>query len=219
MFDLAPYNFNEDVSSGVQSLIDDDNVTIESLTDLGVSSDTINKFIDDYNKFKSTNKKDGGESDSGDADAGQAVPDGKKSEQSNQSDSTSGQDANKSDGQSNKTEGSTSDDDTPDYKTMYEDLLFKTVIDSALQGLEFTSSFARDGITRLIKDKNLKIVNGKLEGVSEVLEQLKNEYPDAFKKSSNKPIFGKTRKNDSSGGSSVATFLSERYKNNPYYKG
>lgn len=221
MFDLAPYNLTEDITSKVQSLVDADNVTIESLVEVGVSDDTAKSIVDDYAKFKGTDNKGSNESETDDAETEQAEPEVEKSEQSDESDSAEKEETteNKDSTEDSTIETSEQEDEAVDYKAMYEELLFKTVVANAIQGLEFTSSFAKDGIINLIKDKNLKIVDGQLEGVSELIEQLKNEYPDAFKPSSNKPIFGKTRKSDSSGGSSVATFLSERYKNNPYYKG
>ena len=221
MFDLAPYNLTEDITSKVQSLVDADNVTIESLVEVGVSEDTAKSIVDDYAKFKGTDNKDSNESETDDAETEQAEPEVEKSEQSDESDSAEKEETteNKDSTEDSTTETSKQEDEAVDYKAMYEELLFKTLVANAIQGLEFTSSFAKDGIINLIKDKNLNIVDGQLEGVSELIEQLKNEYPDAFKPSSNKPIFGKTRKSDSNGGSSVATFLSERYKNNPYYKG
>ena len=221
MFDLAPYNLTEDITSKVQSLVDADNVTIESLVEVGVSEDTAKSIADDYDKFKGTDNKDSNESETDDAETEQAEPEVEESEQSDESDSAEKEETtdNKDSTEDSTIETSEQEDEAVDYKAMYEELLFKTLVANAIQGLEFTSSFAKDGIINLIKDKNLNIVDGQLEGVSELIEQLKNEYPDAFKPSSNKPIFGKTRKSDSSGGSSVATFLSERYKNNPYYKG
>ena len=221
MFDLAPYNLTEDITSKVQSLVDADNVTIESLVEMGVSEDTAKSIVDDYAKFKGTDNKDSNESETDDAETEQAEPEVEESEQSDESDSAEKEETteNKDNTEDSTIETSEQEDEAVDYKAMYEELLFKTLVANAIQGLEFTSSFAKDGIINLIKDKNLNIVDGQLEGVSELIEQLKDEYPDAFKPSSNKPIFGKTRKSDSSGGSSVATFLSERYKNNPYYKG
>ena len=221
MFDLAPYNLTDDIASKVQSLVDADNVTIESLVEVGVSEDTAKSIVDDYAKFKGTDNKDSNESETDDAETEQAEPEVEESEQSDESDSAEKEETteDKDSTEDSTIETSEKEDEAVDYKAMYEELLFKTLVANAIQGLEFTSSFAKDGIINLIKDKNLNIVDGQLEGVSELIEQLKNEYPDAFKPSSNKPIFGKTRKNDSSGGSSVATFLSERYKNNPYYKG
>ena len=221
MFDLAPYNLTEDITSKVQSLVDADNVTIESLVEVGVSEDTAKSIVDDYAKFKGTDNKGSNESETDDAETEQAEPEVEESEQSDESDSAEKDETteNKDSTEDSTIETSEKEDEAVDYKSMYEELLFKTLVANAIQGLEFTSSFAKDGIINLIKDKNLNIVDGQLEGVSELIEQLKNEYPDAFKPSSNKPIFGKTRKSDSSGGSSVATFLSERYKNNPYYKG
>ena len=221
MFDLAPYNLTEDITSKVQSLVDADNVTIESLVEVGVSEDTAKSIVDDYAKFKGTDNKGSNESETDDAETEQAEPEVEESEQSDESDSAEKEETteNKDSTEDSTIETSEKEDEAVDYKAMYEELLFKTLVANAIQGLEFTSSFAKDGIINLIKDKNLNIVDGQLEGVSELIEQLKNEYPDAFKPSSNKPIFGKTRKSDSSGGSSVATFLSERYKNNPYYKG
>lgn len=221
MFDLAPYNLTDDIASKVQSLVDADNVTIESLVEVGVSEDTAKSIVDDYAKFKGTDNKDSNESETDDAETEQAEPEVEESEQSDESDSAEKEETteNKDSTEDSTIETSEKEDEAVDYKAMYEELLFKTLVANAIQGLEFTSSFAKDGIINLIKDKNLNIVDGQLEGVSELIEQLKNEYPDAFKPSSNKPIFGKTRKSDSSGGSSVATFLSERYKNNPYYKG
>ena len=221
MFDLAPYNLTEDITSKVQSLVDADNVTIESLVEVGVSEDTAKSIVDDYAKFKGTDNKGSNESETDDAETEQAEPEVDESEQSDESDSAEKEETteDKDSTEDSTIETSEKEDEAVDYKAMYEELLFKTLVANAIQGLEFTSSFAKDGIINLIKDKNLNIVDGQLEGVSELIEQLKNEYPDAFKPSSNKPIFGKTRKSDSSGGSSVATFLSERYKNNPYYKG
>ena len=221
MFDLAPYNLTEDITSKVQSLVDADNVTIESLVEVGVSEDTAKSIVDDYAKFKGTDNKGSNESETDDAETEQAEPEVEESEQSDESDSAEKEETteNKDSTEDSTIETSEKEDEAVDYKSMYEELLFKTLVANAIQGLEFTSSFAKDGIINLIKDKNLNIVDGQLEGVSELIEQLKDEYPDAFKPSSNKPIFGKTRKSDSSGGSSVATFLSERYKNNPYYKG
>lgn len=221
MFDLAPYNLTEDVTSKVQSLVDADNVTIESLVEVGVSEDTAKSIVDDYGKFKGTDNKGSNESETDDAETEQAEPEVEESEQSDESDSAEKEDTteNKDSTEDSTIETSEKEDETVDYKAMYEELLFKTLVANAIQGLEFTSSFAKDGIINLIKDKNLNIVDGQLEGVSELIEQLKDEYPDAFKPSSNKPIFGKTRKNDSKGNSNVASFLSERYKNNPYYKG
>ena len=221
MFDLTPYNLTEDITSKVQSLVDADNVTIESLVEVGVSEDTAKSIVDDYAKFKGTDNKGSNESETDDAETEQAEPEVEESEQSDESDSAEKEETteNKDSTEDSTIETSEKEDEAVDYKSMYEELLFKTLVANAIQGLEFTSSFAKDGIINLIKDKNLNIVDGQLEGVSELIEQLKNEYPDAFKPSSNKPIFGKTRKSDSSGGSSVATFLSERYKNNPYYKG
>lgn len=221
MFDLTPYNLTEDITSKVQSLVDADNVTIESLVEVGVSEDTAKSIVDDYAKFKGTDNKGSNESETDDAETEQAEPEVEESEQSDESDSAEKEETteNKDSTKDSTIETSEQEDETVDYKAMYEELLFKTLVANAIQGLEFTSSFAKDGIINLIKDKNLNIVDGQLEGVSELIEQLKDEYPDAFKPSSNKPIFGKTRKSDSSGGSSVATFLSERYKNNPYYKG
>ena len=221
MFDLAQYNLTDDIASKVQSLVDADNVTIESLVEVGVSEDTAKSIVDDYAKFKGTDNKDSNESETDDAETEQAEPEVEESEQSDESDSAEKEETteNKDSTEDSTIETSEKEDEAVDYKSMYEELLFKTLVANAIQGLEFTSSFAKDGIINLIKDKNLNIVDGQLEGVSELIEQLKNEYPDAFKPSSNKPIFGKTRKSDSSGGSSVATFLSERYKNNPYYKG
>ena len=221
MFDLAPYNLTDDIASKVQSLVDADNVTIESLVEVGVSEDTAKSIVDDYDKFNGTDNKGSNESETDDAETEQAEPEVEESEQSDESDSAEKEETteNKDSTEDSTIETSKQEDEAVDYKAMYEELLFKTLVANAIQGLEFTSSFAKDGIINLIKDKNLNIVDGQLEGVSELIEQLKNEYPDAFKPSSNKPIFGKTRKSDSSGGSSVATFLSERYKNNPYYKG
>lgn len=221
MFDLAPYNLTEDITSKVQSLVDANNVTIESLVEVGVSEDTAKSIVDDYAKFKGTDNKGSNESETDDAETEQAEPEVEESEQSDESDSTEKEETteNKDSTKDSTIETSKQEDETVDYKAMYEELLFKTLVANAIQGLEFTSSFAKDGIINLIKDKNLNIVDGQLEGVSELIEQLKDEYPDAFKPSSNKPIFGKTRKNDSKGNSNVASFLSERYKNNPYYKG
>lgn len=221
MFDLAPYNLTEDITSKVQSLVDADNVTIESLVEVGVSEDTAKSIVDDYDKFKGTDNKGSNESETDDTETEQAEPEVKESEQSDESDSAEKEETteNKDSTKDSTTETSEKEDETVDYKAMYEELLFKTLVANAIQGLEFTSSFAKDGIINLIKDKNLNIVDGQLEGVSELIEQLKDEYPDAFKPSSNKPIFGKTRKSDSKENSNVASFLSERYKNNPYYKG
>lgn len=221
MFDLKPYNLTKDITSKVQSLVDADNVTIESLVEVGVSKDTAKSIADDYAKFKGTDNKGSNESETDDTETEQAEPEVEESEQSDESDSAEkeGTTENKGSTKDSTIETSKKEDEDVDYKAMYEELLFKTVVANAIQGLEFTSSFAKDGIINLIKDKNLNIVDGQLEGVSELIEQLKDEYPDAFKPSSNKPIFGKTRKSDSNDGSSVAAFLSERYKNNPYYKG
>ena len=221
MFDLAPYNLTEDITSKVQSLVDADNVTIESLIEVGVSEDTAKSIVDDYGKFKGTDNKDSNESETDDAETEQAEPEVEESEQSDELDSTEKEETteNKDSTEDSTIETSEQEDEPVDYKAMYEELLFKTLVANAIQGLEFTSSFAKDGIINLIKQKDLKIVDGQLEGVSDLIDKLKEEYPDAFKPSSNKPIFGKTRKNDSKGSSSVASFLSERYKNNPYYKG
>ena len=87
MFDLAPYNLTEDITSKVQSLVDADNVTIESLVEVGVSEDTAKSIVDDYAKFKGTDNKDSNESETDDAETEQAEPEVEESEQSDESDS------------------------------------------------------------------------------------------------------------------------------------
>ena len=111
-------------------------------------------------------------------------------------------------------------EDNTDWKKMYEELLFSNMVADAIRGIEFTSSFAKNGVIDIIRKKNLQIVDGKLEGVSELIDEIKTEYPDAFAPTNKRPIFGRTRGTQSeSGTSSAMAYLAQRYKNNPYFKG
>lgn len=215
MFNLESYNLAEDVKSSVSELIDSGaDVTVEALVAAGVQEDTAQTIYADYHSFLS-----------GGADGADGT-DGADTAEDTQQDADTEGDSDTDGTESADSEVAGGTEDTKDYrllyenyKTLYEGLLLINMINDALQGVEFTSPFARDGIINEIKKRNLEIQDGKLVGVDDLIAELKIQHPAEFKSDSKKPKLTVHRDTTpDKDGSKVAEFLRARYKDNPWFK-
>lgn len=217
MFDVGSYMLTDTtVAQAVQSYIDalgeDELIDKSKLIELGVDEETATKMYDDYSLSKSNGKPDT-EDDTTSDDVAES------SEDSSTTDDTSEKenDDNSVKDEPKNGESDNSTDNTY-YKKLYEDLLLKIAIDKALEGITFSSFFAKEGIINKIMENNLELKDNELVGVDEIIEKLREEYPDAFSTNTEKPLFRSTSKPNPTMGSDIATFLAERYKGNPYFK-
>lgn len=217
MFDVGSYNLTDTtVAQSVKSYIDalgeDELIDKSKLIELGVDEKTATKMYDDYSLSKSNGEPDT-ENDTTSDDVAES------SDSSSTTDDTSEKenDDNSVKDEPKNCESDNSTDNT-DYKKLYEDLLLQIAIDKALEGITFSSSFAKEGIIKKIIDSNLVLKDNALVGVDEIIEKLREEYPDAFSTNTEKPLFRSTSKPNATMGSDIATFLAERYKGNPYFK-
>jgi len=60
------------------------------------------------------------------------------------------------------------------------DMEYTATLKEALSGEKFSSVYARDGVMAEIQGKKLPLDGGKIAGLSDVLEQMKKDKPDAF---------------------------------------
>ena len=67
-------------------------------------------------------------------------------------------------------------------------------INKAVEGLEFSSNSAKKSVIAEIKSKNLSLEDGKLIGVQDVIDGLKESDPNAFKSPSNPKKFTSEKK-------------------------
>lgn len=128
------------------------------------------------------------------------------------------------------------------WKTRYEQSLkdkdkalnearYDFALEDVLRNYEFSSSFARQGIKDNIMKKNLAFTDGKIEGIDDVMNELKSEYADAFKEVSEEPdtkgstattkpakkmATGKAKKTGDQ--QTIDEYLDRKYKNNPFYR-
>lgn len=242
-FDISTYGIDDGIVDKVVSYLSEKgaDVAVADIVGIGVPEDVAIKIVDDY---KASLEGDAGDKE-GDTSE-EAVEQTEETEQSEETEQVESEDASDvvdgADGADSApatdgaegadsvdsadsapaTDGDNADtgvEDNTDWKKMYEELLFSNMVADAIRGIEFTSSFAKDGVIDIIRKKNLQIVDGKLEGVSELIDEIKSEYPDAFAPTNKRPIFGRTRgtQSDSSTNSAMA-YLAQRYKNNPYFK-
>lgn len=63
---------------------------------------------------------------------------------------------------------------------------YDEAVKAAMSGLKFSSNFARNAFAGLLKDKQLRLDNGKLIGFDDVLKQAQTDDPTAF--ASDKPV-------------------------------
>ena len=232
-FDISTYGLEDGIVDKVTTYLNLKGADVESggLVEIGVPEDVADKIVTDYkaslegdtdDKEGETSETEDGQTEETEQTEGEGETE--TSDDTGESDDTEGADdtdgTDGTDGADNTTDddNSTAEDDI-DWKQKYEELLFSNMVADAIRGIEFTSSFAKDGVIDLIRKKNLQIVDGKLEGVSELIEEIKSEYPDAFAPTNKRPIFGRTRGTQSdSGTNSAMAYLAQRYKNNPYFR-
>lgn len=247
-FDISTYGLEDGIVDKVVSYLSEKGADVEAggLVELVVPEDVAIKIVDDYKASlegdagdkegeaseeaveqpEETEQSEGTEQVEGEKEASDGV---------NGADSAEGADGADDEPTTDDAEGADSANGAPttdgdnantgvedniDWKQKYEELLFSNMVADAIRGIEFTSSFAKDGVIDIIRKKNLQIVDGKLEGVSELIAEIKTEYPDAFAPTNKRPIFGRTRGTQSeSGTNNELSYLAQRYKNNPYFKG
>lgn len=235
-FDISTYGLEDGIVDKVTTYLNLKGADVESsgLVEIGVPEDVATKIVDDYKASLEggTGDKEGETSEteteqSEETEQTEVEDETETSDDTGESDDTEGADdtegtegTDSTDGTDTATDGDNSTaEDNVDWKQKYEELLFSNMVADAIRGIEFTSSFARDGVIDLIRKKNLQIVDGKLEGVSELIEEIKSEYPDAFAPTNKRPIFGRTRGTQSDSGTNGAmAYLAQRYKNNPYFR-
>lgn len=232
-FDISTYGLEEGIVDKVTAYLNDKGADVESggLVEIGVPEDVATKIVADYKASLEggTDDKEGETSEteaeqSEETEQAEGEGETETSDGTGESDNTEGTDDTEgtdgTDGTDNATDGDNSTaEDNVDWKQKYEELLFSNMVADAIRGIEFTSSFAKDGVIDLIRKKNLQIVDGKLQGVSELIEEIKTEYPDAFAPTNKRPIFGRTRGTQSDSGTNGAmAYLAQRYKNNPYFR-
>lgn len=232
-FDISTYGLEDGIVDKVTTYLNLKGADVESggLVEIGVPEDVATKIVSDYKASleDDTDDKEGETSETEaeqteETEQAEGEDETETSDDTGVSDGTDGADgtdnADDTDGTDNATDGDNSTaEDNVDWKQKYEELLFSNMVADAIRGIEFTSSFAKDGVIDLIRKKNLQIVDGKLEGVSELIEEIKSEYPDAFAPTNKRPIFGRTRGTQSdSGTNSAMAYLAQRYKNNPYFR-
>lgn len=246
-FDISTYGIDDGIVDKVVSYLSEKgaDVAVADIVGIGVPEDVAIKIVDDY---KASLEGDAGDKEGDTSEEAVEQPEeDKQSEETEQVESEEASDvvdgvdgvdsadsadsapatdgAEGADGADGApaTDGDNADtgvEDNTDWKKMYEELLFSNMVADAIRGIEFTSSFAKNGVIDIIRKKNLQIVDGKLEGVSELIDEIKTEYPDAFAPTNKRPIFGRTRGTQSeSGTNSAMAYLAQRYKNNPYFKG
>lgn len=238
-FDISTYGLDDGIVDKVTAYLGEKGADVDAdgLVEIGVPEDVATKIVTDY--------KASLEGDTGDKEGETSETEGEQTEETEQTEVEGETETSDDTGESDDTEGTdgtdgadgtegtdgtdgtdtaTDDDnstaeDNVDWKQKYEELLFSNMVADAIRGIEFTSSFAKDGVIDLIRKKNLQIVDGKLEGVSELIDEIKAEYPDAFAPTNKRPIFGRTRGTQSeSGTNSAMAYLAQRYKNNPYFR-
>lgn len=232
-FDISTYGLEDGIVDKVTTYLNLKGADVESggLVEIGVPEDVATKIVSDYKASLEgdTDDKEGKTSETEaeqteETEQAEGEGETETSDDTGESDDTEGADgtdnADYTDGTDNATDGDNSTaEDNVDWKQKYEELLFSNMVADAIRGIEFTSSFAKDGVIDLIRKKNLQIVDGKLQGVSELIEEIKTEYPDAFAPTNKRPIFGRTRGTQSdSGTNSAMAYLAQRYKNNPYFR-
>lgn len=61
------------------------------------------------------------------------------------------------------------------YKRDFSDILTKE-----LESHKFSSTLAKDRVSQIIQDAELKIVDGKIIGLNDMMENIKTKYTDAF---------------------------------------
>jgi len=67
-----------------------------------------------------------------------------------------------------------------DYESKIYDRDFADAIAKSLEGTKFTSTYAKDAVIKSIKDSGLKLSEGKILGLNDLLTQLKEKDPTAF---------------------------------------
>jgi|GEM_PF-440209 hypothetical protein len=67
-----------------------------------------------------------------------------------------------------------------DYDSAQAARVYDDAVRKALSGVKFSSKFAKNAFIGLLKEKSLKIDNGKLIGFDDVLKQAKTDDPNAF---------------------------------------
>ncbi len=232
-FDISTYGLEKGIVDKVTTYLNDKGADVESggLVEIGVPEDVATKIVSDYKASLEgdTDDKEGETSETEteqteETEQAEGEGETETSDDTGESDGTEGADGtDAADGTgdtdtANDGDNSTAEDDI-DWKQKYEELLFSNMVADAIRGIEFTSSFAKDGVIDLIRKKNLQIVDGKLQGISELIEEIKSEYPDAFAPTNKRPIFGRTRGTQSDSGTNGAmAYLAQRYKNNPYFR-
>lgn len=234
-FDISTYDIDAGIVDKVNAYLGEKGADVESgdLVEIGVPEDVATKIVTDYKASLEggTGDKEGETSEteteqSEETEQTEGEGETETSDVTGESDGTEGADGTEgtdgTDGADATTDGNATDTDTDnntDWKQMYEELLFSNMVADAIRGIEFTSSFAKDGVIDLIRKKNLQIVDGKLEGVAELITEIKEQYPDAFAPTNKRPIFGRTRGTQSDSGTNGAmAYLAQRYKNNPYFR-
>lgn len=227
-FDISTYGLDDGIVDKVNTYLNLKGADVESggLVEIGVPEDVATKIVADYKASLEggTDDKDGETSETEaeqtkETEQAEGEGETETSDDTGESDGTDAADGTDDTDTATDGDNSTAEDNV-DWKQKYEELLFSNMVADAIRGIEFTSSFAKDGVIDLIRKKNLQIVDGKLQGVSELIEEIKSEYPDAFAPTNKRPIFGRTRGTQSdSGTNSAMAYLAQRYKNNPYFKG
>lgn len=232
-FDISTYGLEDGIVDKVTTYLNLKGADVESggLVEIGVPEDVADKIVTDYKASLEggTDDKEGETSETeteqtDETEQTEGEDETETSDDTGESDDTEGADDTEgtdgTDGADNATDGDNSTaEDNVDWKQKYEELLFSNMVADAIRGIEFTSSFAKNGVIDIIRKKNLQIVDGKLEGVSELIEEIKTEYPDAFAPTNKRPIFGRTRGTQSDSGTNGAmAYLAQRYKNNPYFR-
>lgn len=232
-FDISTYGLDAGIVDKVTTYLNLKGADAESggLVEIGVPEDVADKIVTDYKASLEggTDDKEGETSEteteqSEETEQTEGEGETETSDGTGESDGTDGADDTEgtdgTDGTDTATDGDNSTaEDNVDWKQKYEELLFSNMVADAIRGIEFTSSFAKDGVIDIIRKKNLQIVDGKLEGVSELIDEIKTEYPDAFAPTNKRPIFGRTRGTQSESGTNGAmAYLAQRYKNNPYFR-
>lgn len=64
--------------------------------------------------------------------------------------------------------------------TKFADMEYELVLKSELDRINFTSDYAKQGVKADIKAMGLPVENGAIQGLSDALEAIKEEHPDAF---------------------------------------
>ena len=215
-FDISTYGIDGGIVDKVVSYLNEKgaDVAVDDIVGIGVPEDVAIKIVDDY---KASLEGDAGdkEGDDGEKEASDGVNGAGSEDGTDGADGESGADdepatdgAEGADGANgapatDSDNANTGVEDNTDWKKMYEELLFSNMVADAIRGIEFTSSFAKNGVIDIIRKKNLQIVDGKLEGVSELIDEIKTEYPDAFAPTNKRPIFGRTRGTQSESGTII----------------